>query len=176
MVLSCASALLRAAAPQVGSPDTAVAEPPVPRPDTAPCRVTLFDGVLFADFSGKSFSYAPPADCPGPWAKVVLEGDFAVSAGRQYDRTANLWLGGATLRSYFSVDADGACCSRSLTAAQSSASSSHPNADVLTSVVDGAGCDEQGGATGEGGFAAIDSILGRAAGTRLRAAPVTGRA
>lgn len=97
MVLSLASALLLAAAPQVGSPNTAVADPPVPRPDTTPCRVTLFDGVLFADFSGKSFSYAPPADCPGPWAKVVLEGDFAVSAGRQYDRTANLWLGGANI-------------------------------------------------------------------------------
>ncbi len=91
------TAAAAAAAPEVGSPNTAVADPGVVRPDTTPCRVTLFNGVVFADFSGKSFSYAPPGDCPGPWAKVVLEGDFAVSAGRQFDRTANLWLGGTNI-------------------------------------------------------------------------------
>lgn len=96
MLLSLVLSLL-AAAPQVGSPNTAVADPDVPRPESTPCRVTLFEGVTFADFSGKSFGYTPPSDCPGPWEKIVLEGDFAVSAGRQFDRTANLWLGGVNI-------------------------------------------------------------------------------
>ena len=47
----------------------------------------------FADFNAQPFSYAPPADCPAPWAKVILVGDFSVSEGIQYDRTANIWLG-----------------------------------------------------------------------------------
>ncbi|HWU81576.1 MAG TPA: peptide-N4-asparagine amidase, partial [Caulobacter sp.] len=44
-----------------------------------------------------AFSYAPPAACPGPWAKVVLEADFDVTAGRQFDRTAIIHLGGVNL-------------------------------------------------------------------------------
>src|SRR2546425_11420112 len=85
------------APPQIGSPNTVTADPPVSRPRTQPCVVQLFTNVRFADFSPKSFSYAPPADCPGPWAKVVFEGDFSVTAGRQFDRTANIWIGGADI-------------------------------------------------------------------------------
>lgn len=82
-----------AAAPAVGSPETATADPPVARPGTAPCTVTLYSGQTFADFSPKPFTYAPPAACPGPWAKVVLEADFSVTAGRQFDRTAQIAIG-----------------------------------------------------------------------------------
>lgn len=82
---------------QVGSPDTATADPPVPRPATQPCVVSLFDDVAFADFSNKTFAYAPPAACPGPWAKVVFQADFSVTAGRQFDRTANVWIGGTNI-------------------------------------------------------------------------------
>ena len=82
---------------QVGSPDTATADPPVPRPGTQPCVVPLFDDVAFADFSPKAFAYAPPAACPGPWAKVVFQADFSVTAGRQFDRTANIWIGGTNV-------------------------------------------------------------------------------
>ena len=36
----------------------------------------------------------PPAACPGPWSKVVL--DFTGNvAGRQFDRLLNVWVGGA---------------------------------------------------------------------------------
>lgn len=77
----------------VGSSNTATADPPVPHPHTQPCKVVLFTHVRFADFNAQPFSYAPPADCPAPWAKVILVGDFSVSEGIQYDRTANIWLG-----------------------------------------------------------------------------------
>jgi hypothetical protein len=76
--------------PTVGSPDNTTADPSVPRPSTTPCAVQLFSHVIFADFSPKPFTYTPPAACPGPWAKVVLEADFSVTAGRQFDRTAQI--------------------------------------------------------------------------------------
>jgi len=44
-----------------------------------------------------TFDYQPPKGCNGPWAKVVLEVDFSVPAGKQYDRTASIWLGGANI-------------------------------------------------------------------------------
>jgi len=80
-------------APTVGSPNTVTADPPVPRPPTTPCTVELFTNLQFADFNPKTFAYSPPAACPGPWAKVVLEADFSVTAGRQFDRTAQIAIG-----------------------------------------------------------------------------------
>lgn len=93
-----------ALAATVGSPNTVTADPLVPRPSTTPCVVQLFQNVAFADFSAKPFSYAAPAACPGPWAKVVFAADFSVTAGRQFDRTANIWLGGANI--YFGTTAE----------------------------------------------------------------------
>jgi hypothetical protein len=58
--------------------------------------------VKFADFSPKPFAYAPA--CPGPWRQVVLEADFSVEAGRQFDRTATLWIGGVNI--YFGTTAE----------------------------------------------------------------------
>jgi hypothetical protein len=78
---------------QIGSPNNVTADPPVPRPSTTPCAVQLFSHVIFADFSPKPFTYTPPAGCPGAWAKIVLEGDFSVTAGRQFDRTAQIAVG-----------------------------------------------------------------------------------
>ncbi|HSR96266.1 MAG TPA: peptide-N4-asparagine amidase [Kofleriaceae bacterium] len=91
-------------APTVGSSNTAIADPPVAVPNTTPCVVPLFANLTFADFSPKLFSFTPPAGCPGPWAKVVLAADFAVTAGRQFDRTANLWIGGTNL--YFGTTSE----------------------------------------------------------------------
>ncbi len=100
------------AAPIVGSPNTATADPPVAVPSTTPCVVPLFAGITFDNFSPKLFSYAPPATCHGPWAKVVLAADFSVTAGRQFDRTASIWLGGANV--YFGTTAEpGGTVSRS---------------------------------------------------------------
>src|SRR3984957_18879086 len=78
---------------QVGSANTVTADPLVTRPTTTPCVVQLFSNAQFFDFNNEDFTFTPPADCPGPWAKVVLESDISVQAGLQYDRTANYWLG-----------------------------------------------------------------------------------
>ncbi len=94
------------AAPKIGSSNPASAEPPVARPSTTPCEVSLFTNLKFADYGTKPLQYAPPtgAGCAGPWAKVVLTADFTVTAGRQFDRTAKFFLGGATL--YFGTTAE----------------------------------------------------------------------
>ena len=88
----------------IGSANTATADPPVPRPDTVPCVVGLFNNVAFNNFSPKFFTFAPPAGCPGPWAKVVLNADFSIQAGRQFDRTAEIWIGGVNV--YFGTTAE----------------------------------------------------------------------
>src|SRR5262249_53761799 len=104
LLLPCLLLLADAHALEVGSPNVATADPSVPRPRTQPCVVQLFENVAFADFNVKTFDYAPPAACPGPWAKVVFTADFSVTAGRQFDRTANIWVGGTAL--YFGTTAE----------------------------------------------------------------------
>ncbi len=51
----------------------------------------------FAGFDPVALSYVPPAACPGPWAKVVLEADYSVTAGVQFDRTGLINLGGVNI-------------------------------------------------------------------------------
>ena len=86
----------------IGSANTATADPPVARPDTTPCVVTLFNNFAFADFSPKPFSFTPA--CPGSWAKVILNADFSIQAGRQFDRTAEIWIGGVNV--YFGTTSE----------------------------------------------------------------------
>jgi hypothetical protein len=81
----------------IGSTNVTVADPTVPRPPGTPCVVQLFSGLTFTDFNTRPYTYTPPAGCGTRWAKVVLEADFSVTAGRQFDRTATLWLGGVNL-------------------------------------------------------------------------------
>src|SRR5271170_795953 len=88
----------------IGSANTVTADPNLTRPSTMPCVVQLFSGAQFYDFNVENFTYAPPADCPGPWAKVVLEADINLNAGIQYDRTANFWLGPVNI--YFGTTAE----------------------------------------------------------------------
>jgi len=86
------------------SKNTVTADPNVTRPATTPCVVQLFSDAQFFDFNVENFNYAPPADCPGPWAKVVLEADISLNAGIQFDRTANFWLGPVNI--YFGTTAE----------------------------------------------------------------------
>ncbi len=89
---------------RIGSGNTALADPPVPRPHTTPCKVTLFHQDKFDNFNAHPFTYTPPAACPGPWAKVILSVDIAITKGIQYDRTANIWIGPTNI--YFGTTAE----------------------------------------------------------------------
>ncbi|WP_266168688.1 peptide-N4-asparagine amidase [Dyella subtropica] len=95
--MSVGSAQADGSDPVIGSTNVVVADPTVPRPAGTPCVVQLFNDVTFTDFNTRPYDYTPPTSCQGRWAKVVLEADFSVTAGRQYDRTATLWLGGVNL-------------------------------------------------------------------------------
>src|SRR6185312_16273211 len=82
--LAQAQVVVVPAAPQVGSSNPVTAVPPVARPHRKPCIVPLFHSLQFADFTPKAFSYAPPADCPGPWAKVVFAAAFYLGHANIY--------------------------------------------------------------------------------------------
>ncbi len=85
------------------------ATPRVRVPNEAPCVDVLFTphtppltaGNLpvgdFADYADHPFNYTPPANCPGPYAKIVLKVHFNVSAGVQYDRTGAIWVGATNI-------------------------------------------------------------------------------
>src|SRR5260370_16233555 len=86
------------------SPTTQSADPPVPRPDTTPCVVPFLTNDRFGDFAPKPFPFTPRAACDGPWAKIVLNADFSIQAGRQFDRTASIWIGGVNV--YFGTTSE----------------------------------------------------------------------
>ncbi|MEU3725591.1 peptide-N4-asparagine amidase [Streptomyces sp. NPDC031705] len=76
--------------------DPLTAAPPVERPATRSCRVTLAEA-RFSDFTPYRGSYTPPTGCGrSDWAKAVLRLDGKVK-GRQYDRLGNLTLGGVEI-------------------------------------------------------------------------------
>jgi hypothetical protein len=81
----------------VGTANVTVADPTVPRPPGQPCVVQLFSNDTFDDFNTRPFSYTPPAGCGTHWSKVVLEADFSVTAGVQFDRSATIFLDGVNL-------------------------------------------------------------------------------
>ncbi len=89
---------------KIGSSNTVTADMPVPRPDTTPCTVTLFDHYVFKSFNNQTFKFKPPAACPGPWAKVVFNFDVRVTKGVQFDRTAIIWVDGGVV--YFGTTAE----------------------------------------------------------------------
>jgi hypothetical protein len=94
----------RAMAQSASPSNVTTADPPVPRPQEPPCTVQLFTNFQFTSFTYPTFQYAPPANCPGPWAKVVLDANFAVTAGVQFDRTGSIWIAGTNV--YFGTTAE----------------------------------------------------------------------
>jgi hypothetical protein len=90
--------------PQIGSSNPITAQPLVSRPPTKPCVVQLFQNQAFDNFTPATFSYTPPTDCKGPWAKVVFTADFTVQSGNQFDRTAAFYLGHANI--YYGTTAE----------------------------------------------------------------------
>ncbi|MEV8530610.1 peptide-N4-asparagine amidase [Streptomyces sp. NPDC051211] len=83
--------------PEFGSDwhDPLTAAPPVDRPATRSCTLTLAEA-QFRDFTPYRGSYTPPADCGSHWTKAVLRLDGKVK-GRQYDRLGNLTVGGVEI-------------------------------------------------------------------------------
>jgi hypothetical protein len=79
-----------------GSGNEAVIEPPVSHPNETPCVVPLYHGAQFGA-NNVNFLYKPPANCPGPYATIVLSVDVSLDAGIQYDRTGTIWIGGVPL-------------------------------------------------------------------------------
>ncbi len=79
-----------------GSGNVAVIEPRVVVPREMPCTVPLVHDAIFGA-ANATYSYTPPAACPGPWARVVLAVDVRVQKGIQYDRTGTLWMAGVPL-------------------------------------------------------------------------------
>ena len=64
--------------PPIGTRDTVLPGPAIPRPAGTPCVVVLFQDVMLHDpgqgLPGEGFfPYTPPAGCPGPWSKVILK-------------------------------------------------------------------------------------------------------
>ncbi len=98
--LAAGVSLLPLAAFADGAVDTSNVAPieptTVPVPDSAPCVVDLFGTTTFGG-DAVPFSFKPPGACPGPWAKIVLQADMSVTAGRQFDRTGSIMLGGVPL-------------------------------------------------------------------------------
>ena len=86
-----------AAAPtvEINYQNPVTALPPIARPATPSCTVTAMQHD-FANSYGQPFTgtLTPPANCAGPWSKVVLDWSGSV-AGRQYDRLAGVWIGGS---------------------------------------------------------------------------------
>ena len=92
-----AQVVIAPSTPQVGSSNPVTPMPPIPVPNVKPCTVSLLTNAAFDNFNATTFNYAPPAACPGPWAKVILTADFTVSAGNQFDRTGWIYLGDINL-------------------------------------------------------------------------------
>ena len=84
---------------KLGTQYTVTADARVQRPKTSPCLVSLFTNYQFAFFpdTTQTFQFAPPSDCSAPWEKVVLDVEFSENAGRQFDRTASLYLDNVNL-------------------------------------------------------------------------------
>jgi len=80
----------------LGSGNEAVIEPLVAHPAETPCAVKLYHGAKFGA-NNVYFLYNPPANCPGPYATIVLSVDISLNAGIQYDRTGTIWVGGVPL-------------------------------------------------------------------------------
>lgn len=84
---------------KIGTQLESTADPLVSRPHGQPCVVPLFANYTFAHFSDTSqtFQFAPPANCSGPFKKIVFEADFSENAGDQFDRTATIFLANANI-------------------------------------------------------------------------------
>ena len=79
--------------------DPVTALPPLVRPTTASCTVTLTDHFAFGPNGydvPATGTLTPPASCPAPWSMIALDYTGSV-AGRQFDRETEIWVGGVLI-------------------------------------------------------------------------------
>ncbi|HZC23333.1 MAG TPA: peptide-N4-asparagine amidase, partial [Candidatus Binatia bacterium] len=93
------AALAQSTNRQIGTQFEVTADPLVSRPASQPCKVTLFTDYQFAFFSTttQTYQFTQPANCVGPWKKVVFEADFSENGGVQFDRTTSLYMANTNL-------------------------------------------------------------------------------
>jgi hypothetical protein len=94
-IVSSPRAVQAQAPPMVGSQQPAQADPSLSVPPTTPIKVPLFTGLQFTNFDIPTFNFTPAQH--GPWAKIVFVADFNCTAGRQFDRTAMVFLGNTNI-------------------------------------------------------------------------------
>ena len=86
-------------APTPGTDFLVLADPPVPRPSSTPCTEQLAEVATIGEGHG-NFNYSPYHCGAGPWAKIVLEMDFALTDDRKGNRVPlplNVWFNGVNL-------------------------------------------------------------------------------
>jgi hypothetical protein len=74
----------------IGSGNTITAEQNLPRPNVKPCVAPLFTNQTLTPVTPLTFKYRLPPACPGPYAKIVFNGNFSVAAGVLLDRTVSI--------------------------------------------------------------------------------------
>ncbi|WP_436498065.1 peptide-N4-asparagine amidase [Actinokineospora sp. HUAS TT18] len=96
-LLALSATTAHATPPEFGTDwdDPRTAAPAITTPPTKACTVDLVN-YQFRDFTPFTGTYTPPADCAGPWNKVILRMDTSI-AGRQYDRLGALRVGDVTI-------------------------------------------------------------------------------
>jgi len=98
-LMALVTSSVRAAATETNYQNPVTALPPLVRPATASCLVTLTETFAFGPNgydAPATGTLTPPAGCPAPWSMVVLDYTGSV-AGRQFDRETELWVGGVMI-------------------------------------------------------------------------------
>ncbi len=75
------------------STDPISAQPPLVRPSTKSCKVSIIDIVNCTSWDQvTSQKFILPTTCIRPWSKIILDVD-ASEQGTQFDRFGALWMG-----------------------------------------------------------------------------------
>jgi hypothetical protein len=98
-LLSASALIAQSSNRKIGTQFEVTADPVVQRPNEQPCVVPLFANYQFALFSDtdQTFNVTPPANCSGPFEKIIFEADFSENGGVQFDRTSSIYIANANI-------------------------------------------------------------------------------